>query len=194
MVHDYLLEKPLIDKIKMGDESAFEITYKTYWSILYNYGYRRLKRKEVVEGLVQEVFVALWKDRKRLEIDHSLIGYLKTCMKFKVMNQLKSQLVKEKYKIFATRSTSRTCSVVEEKILYDELQLAYAREIELLPIQAKKAYRLRMESGMSCVEIAGELKLSPSTVEKHLAKANRILRENLRPFYFLSALIVELAT
>lgn len=132
---------------------------------------------------MQEVFVNLWKERVKLTIHSSLICYLKTCMKFKVFNQIQSQAVKEKYQNFLVYSTSFSCSGVEEGIWYDELQKAYIKQVELLPQQAKRAYSLRVESEMSCPEIARELHISVSTVEKHLIKANRILRENLRRFF-----------
>ena len=191
MTYENSLDDILMDQIKTGDEKAFEKIYDKYWKILFNYGYHRLKKREIVEGLVQEVFVNLWKERENLSIHSSLIGYLKTCMKFKVFNQIKFQTVKEKHQNFLSYSTSFSCSGVEEGLWFEELQMAYTKQVELLPHQAKKAYRLRMELEMSCPEIARELQLSVSTVEKHLIKANRILRDNLRRFYVLVFWVVN---
>ena len=185
MSHEDHFDEILIDRIKKGDKNAFESLYEKYWETLFKYGYHRLKKREVVEGLVQEIFVFLLQDRDRLDIRHSLIGFLKTCMKFKILNHHKLQVVKEKYQATLGNSGSNSCMGVEEGIWYEELQLAYTRQIEGLPNQAKRAYRLKMESGMTCAEIANELQLSISTVEKHLMKANRILRENLRRFYLI---------
>lgn len=193
MLHEKSIDMILINQIKNGDTKAFDKIYSNYWEILFNYGYNRLKKKEIVEGLVQEVFVSLWKEREHLNIHTSLIGYLKVCMKFKVFNQIKFLAVKEKYQDFLTYSTSFSCSDVEESLWFEELQNAYIKQVELLPNQARRAYRLRVEMEMSCPEIAKELQLSVSTVEKHLIKAKRILRENLRNFYGLIFLVVEIS-
>ena len=192
MLHKNSLDEILINQIKTGDEKAFEKIYDKYWEVLFNYGFHRLRKREIVEGLVQEVFVNLWKEREHVSIHSSLIGFLKTCMKFKVLNQIKFQAVKDKYQHFLSYSHTFTCSDVEEGIWYTELQTAYARQVELLPQQAKKAYQLRMELGLSSIEIAKELQLSVSTVEKHLIKANRILRENLRRFHVLFFLLFDI--
>lgn len=191
MLHEKDHDLILISQIKKGDKKAFDKIYCGYWKILFDYGYNRLNKKEVVEGMVQEVFVNLWKEREQLNIHTSLIGYLKACMKFKILNQIKFLAVKEKYQDFLSYSTSFSCSGVEESLWFEELQNAYIKQVELLPNQARRAYRLRVEMEMSCPEIAKELQLSVSTVEKHLIKANRILRENLRNFYGLILLVLE---
>lgn len=66
--------------------------------------------------------------------------------------------------------------------------LALAREqldvvrgvVGSLPPQCAAVFRLRKLEGFAVKEIAAELSISPKTVENHLTKALRILRERMR--------------
>ncbi|AWW32343.1 RNA polymerase sigma-70 factor [Echinicola strongylocentroti] len=176
------IETRLLEQIRKGNEMAFVEVYDKYWKQLFNSGYKRLQKKEIVEGLVQEVFVEMWQKREVLMVHTSLGAYLFTALKYKVINQMKSQMVKEKYVAFVTSRKSNFGSEVEEKIFYKELDDAYKQEISNLPTQAKRVYELKNSDGMSYVEISQEMGISVSTVEKHMIKALKILRENLRGF------------
>jgi len=176
------IEIRLIDQIKRGNEMAFVEIYDKFWRQLFNSGYKRLQKKEIVEGLVQEVFIEMWQKRETLNIHTSLSSYLFTAMKYKVINQIKSQMVKEKYVAFVHSKKLSFGSEVEEKIFYKELKKAYKKEVSSLPEQAKKVYELKNNEGMSYAEIAKSMEISVSTVEKHMIKALKILRTNLKNY------------
>jgi len=171
-----------LDQISNGNESAFIEVYEKYWQYLFNSGYKRLKSREVVEGMVQEVFVDLWQKRKILNINHSLESYLYTMMKYKVFNHVKSLILKDKYNNFIANQPQSFGSEVEEKLMFEELEKAFGEVVEKLPPQAKKVYQMRHISGLKYAEIATKLEISVSTVEKHMIKAIKILRTNLKDY------------
>ncbi|GGZ14561.1 DNA-directed RNA polymerase sigma-70 factor [Echinicola pacifica] len=178
------IEQRILEQIRKGNEMAFVEVYNKYWKQLYNSGYRRLRKQEIVEGLVQEVFVEMWQKRTSLEVHTSLGAYLFTAMKYKVINHIKSQVVKEKYVDFVKSRNNTFGSEVEEKLYYRELDEAYQKEVACLPGQAKIVYELKNSEGMTYAEIAKVMEISISTVEKHMIKALKILRENLRRYSF----------
>ncbi|WP_186755594.1 RNA polymerase sigma-70 factor [Echinicola salinicaeni] len=183
------IELRLLKQIRKGNELAFVEVYDKYWKLLFNSGYKRLQKKEIVEGLVQEVFVEMWMKRESLEIHTSFNSYLYTAMKYKVINQMKSQMVKEKYVAFVNSRRPSFGSEIEEQLFYKELDEAYRKEVSELPEKAKTVYTLKNNEGKSYAEIAREMEISISTVEKHMIKALKILRANLKNYSF-SAFIV----
>ncbi|UCS91915.1 RNA polymerase sigma-70 factor [Echinicola marina] len=183
------IELRLLKQIRKGNELAFVEVYDKYWKLLFNSGYKRLRKKEIVEGLVQEVFVEMWVKRESLEIHTSFNSYLYTAMKYKVINQMKSQMVKEKYVAFISSKRPSFGSEVEEKVFYKELDEAYKKEVAELPEKAKKVYVLKNNEGKSYAEIAQKLDISISTVEKHMIKALKILRTNLKNYSFSAILV-----
>lgn len=175
-------ELGVMNQVKNSNETKFVEVYQNYWQPLFNSGYKRLKRKEVVEGIVQEVFVELWQKRSDLEIRRSMEAYLFTMMKYKVINYIRFLVVKDKYIHFVETNSKQLGSEVEEKLLFGELEKAFDEEVKKLPLQSRNVYQLRYYSGLKYSEIAEKLTISVSTVEKHMIKANKILRTNLRGF------------
>lgn len=176
------LETSLLDQISSGNESAFIKVYENYWKQLFNFGYKRLKKKEVVEGIVQEVFVELWLKRENLCAINSLEAYLFTMVKYMIINHVKSLLVKDRYNQFLAYQSKTIGSEVEEKLLFNELDKAYWEEVKKLSPQARKVYQMRHVSGLKYAQIASKLDISVSTVEKHMIKAKKVIRTNLKHY------------
>jgi RNA polymerase sigma-70 factor (ECF subfamily) len=60
-----------------------------------------------------------------------------------------------------------------------ELELLLQQEIQKLPPQCQHVFRLRREDELSNKEIALELNISENTVEQHMRKAMRLLKNAL---------------
>jgi RNA polymerase sigma-70 factor (ECF subfamily) len=60
-----------------------------------------------------------------------------------------------------------------------------------LPPQCQKVFRMSREEGLKYHEIADELGISKKTVEVHMGKALRILREGLKDYlmFFLPLVV-----
>lgn len=175
-----LYEKRLLERIKDDSDSAFEEIYNRYWPMLFNFGMRKLNQREVVEGIVQEVFIDIWVRRKAIDVQQSLSTYLHSCVHFRIINQYKSRAVRVKYLETLKSQDSELGLTVEEMIQFKDLRLTIKGIIRHFPSQRKKAYKLRYNKGLSYREIAEVMEISVSTVEKHLIRAIKDLRVSLR--------------
>ena len=178
------IEQELITKIKNGDESAFIQVYDFYWKRLYNFGYKKLAKKEVVEGMVQDVFIDFWNKRTSLEIHTSLKSYLYTSIKYKIINQYKLQGIRDIYIEKEKAKGEQNHLSVEEHIFFKDLKSNLNSVVENFPPQRRKVYELRFDRGFSNIEISKYLKISVSTVEKHMIRAMKEIRVSLREFTF----------
>lgn len=181
-------ETQLLDRIKSDSDSAFEEIYERYWQLLFNFGMRKLNQREVVEGIVQEVFIDFWLRRKSLDIRQSLSTYLHSCVHFRIINQYKSRAIRTKYLEGLKTQDAELGLSVEEMLQYRDLRLAIKRIVRHFPFQRKKAYKLRFDKGLSYQEIANTMDISVSTVEKHLIRAVKDLRVSLREFTLMGIL------
>lgn len=180
--HKDISEEELVHLLRRGDESAFVYIYEQYWQSLFNHAYKRLPKEAVVQELVQDLFTDVWQYRNKLQIHSSLRGYLHQSMKFKVLNRIKSDIVREKYVQAKLVESHIASNVVEDVLQYKELENALKKEIEHLPPQPKTVYQMKHNNGLSYQEIAQNLKISVSTVEKHMIKALKIIRKNLKEY------------
>ncbi|QNL51664.1 RNA polymerase sigma-70 factor [Olivibacter sp. SDN3] len=180
-------EIDIFQKLKSGNIKAFEQIYHKYWPKLFDQAHRRLADDEIVKEFIQDLFTELWQNRETIKIHTSISSYLHQALKFKIYNYYKSQQVQERYKQFidTQRPPHLTNNITEERINYIDLHQALKHSIEKLPNQTKLAYKLKQEGGLTYSEIAATLKISTSTVEKHIMKALKLIREELKHFIWL---------
>jgi RNA polymerase sigma-70 factor (family 1) len=174
-----LKDEVLLKNIRMGDQSAFNRLYDRYWTNLFNYGFSKVGKREVVEDFVQEIFIDLWIKRETLHCYTSISSYLFAAIKYKVINYHKSKIIREKYSTEIQENGENKNSEIEEAVYYNELNNNIRQLVGGFPIQRKKVYQLRFNEEMSYKEIADSLCISVSTVEKHMIKALRQIRNYL---------------
>lgn len=176
-------DENLLKLVQQEDNVAFTEVYNRYWKQLYLSAYRHLKVGALAEEVVQEVFVSFYLNSEKVVIKESLKGYLYTLVKHKVLNEIRSTIV---------RNTYRTNINPAEKIVYEnplsqlalaELQVLINHTILHLPEKCQEAYRLSRNEDLSHQNVAEEMGISVSTVEKHIGKALKVLRKNINHYH-----------
>ena len=173
----------LLKQIAEDNHAAFKILYERYWQELLDAAYKRLKDPQIAEDIVQEVYAHLYKARKTLVVSTSLSGYLHTVLKYKVLDEVRRQLVRERYREewFRDRpnlSTSETSQLLEEK----EMQALLEEAGSHMPPKCREVFFLRQREQLSYKEIAQRLNLSEKTVEGHLHRARVILKHYFKNY------------
>ncbi|SFW76325.1 RNA polymerase sigma factor, sigma-70 family [Sinomicrobium oceani] len=68
-----------------GSESAFASIYNRNFNILFRYGLKQVRDRELVGDAIQDLFVELWETRERLGDVRIITHYLLTCIRRKVV-------------------------------------------------------------------------------------------------------------
>lgn len=130
--------------------------------------------------MVQDVFVNLWSKAPGLDGNGNVRAYLYATLRNIILHELRT----EANRTFYMHKLRQLKRVHESNKC---LQVIYAKETEthieqiinVLSPQCREAFRLSRYEQLSYKEIAERMHLSVSTVEKHIGKALRILREQL---------------
>ncbi|HDS06456.1 MAG TPA: sigma-70 family RNA polymerase sigma factor [Bacteroides sp.] len=69
-----------------------------------------------------------------------------------------------------------------EEMQYHEVTGLVSRTIERLPGRTREIFRLNRQEGLKYKEIAGKLDISVKTVEAHMGKALKALRNSLEKY------------
>jgi RNA polymerase sigma-70 factor (ECF subfamily) len=69
---------------------------------------------------------------------------------------------------------------IEEELLYKENEEWLLGIIERLPLQRKRIFKLCKIEGKSYIEVSELLGISTSTINDHIVKATRFIREQYR--------------
>lgn len=169
----------LVKRLQESEEEALTIIYKEYWEIMYLAAYNLVKDRSVCEDIVQEVFISLWQRREKLQIKVSLKSYLYTSTVYKVYDHFSKNKKMLKDELFDNFENKIETSNPETKLMHQELIHLLDSIIDTLPDKCKEVYKLSRENMLSNKEIAEQLNISQRTVEGHISKALKILKESL---------------
>src|SRR5690554_3480863 len=78
------------DLIAKGNQNTFAYIYTTHSRGLYNYGHKFTPETDLIEDVIQDVFVHLWESRKRLIIQKSIKFYLFSSFRRELVKRLKT--------------------------------------------------------------------------------------------------------
>lgn len=187
-------DEQLLELVQKDDENAFRQLYERYWNKLLTQAFIKLKSHEEAEEIVQEVFLQIWRRRKKIELKFSFHTYCASITKYEILSRLSGRKKEEnaKQKLFSIIPAADNSTF--EKSNYELLRRKIEKTVQLLPEKCRLVFRLSREAGMSEKQIAEKLNIAPKTVEAHISKALKSLRTSLRQFIsfsFASALIIS---
>ena len=183
----------LSERLRSGEQSAFQEIYHRYWYRLYQVARRKVRSEEDAEEIVQDIFVDLWERREQLLIQE-LNKFLFKAVKYQILSYLKAQLVRQAYQASKQRFHQDTDTQTEEQLALKDLNEALLAGIEQLPAKTQEIFRLNRLEGRSAKEIADILLIPERTIEYHITQALRIMRSHLKDFivYVIAILLVTL--
>ena len=181
LLYEKLSDAELFRLVQQEDSQAFAVLYTRHWAFLMDMAYRRFQSREKAEDIIQEIFISLYQKRHQIEFTVSLQAYLAQALKYKVLNELRSMNIRNDYKknvFFSTICKNDFANVLEAK----ELRRQMDQTISALPDKCKKVFFLSRWEKKSNKEISNCLSISVSTVEKHIGKALKLIREDLQKY------------
>lgn len=187
MEYKILSDELLVKLLRVGEQEAFEEIYRRYWQKLLRSAQFKIRSKETIEEILQDLFISLWEKRERVVIEN-LEAYLNTSLKYLIINQIKKQILQEKFVEYSLKKNELTDDV-DESVAFNELSVAIEKAIGQLPEKTQQIFRLNRLEYKSVKEIAVLLETPERTVEYHITQALRTLRIHLREFITLSMLL-----
>jgi len=175
----------------------FELIFKNYYSRLCYYACKFIDEDFVAEDIVQEIFSTLWEKQIDLGSEIILKAYLFRSVHNRCINYINYKKI-----------TSKHHEIIHDKLVLLELEYynsehstaksLFELEIKIedvifqLPPQCSKVFELSRQKGFKNKEIAAELNISVSVVEKHISKALRIMRDELKDYLVLLLVFLKI--
>lgn len=157
--------------------------FKCYYRPLCLYVLHYVHNLDIAEDIVQDSFSALW---EKVSIHQAEIAnvkaYLYTTARNRSLDYLKNE---EMY------DSNLSPTDFEEALSEEEAEERSVREaqmwtaIDSLPPRCREIFLLNKRDGMKYKEIADKFHISVNTVDNHISKALRLLREGAKKVYAL---------
>jgi len=167
--------------LKQGNEKALSDLFLAYAESLYNYGYMLCRNKELVEDCLQDLFLELWKKRKKLADVRRVHPYLMIALRNRIQDAYRKRnktvpLAVESHsleKLGATSSIEEDW-VESERASHQEKLLTQA--LAILPDRMRQAVYLRYFGGFEYAEIADIMNIRPQVAVNMVYRATKKLR------------------
>ncbi|MEO6963912.1 MAG: sigma-70 family RNA polymerase sigma factor [Puia sp.] len=189
-------ENDLFHQIADGNESAFTTIYNFYADTVFNMAMVYTKDEPDAEEVVQLIFLRLWEYRAQLKEVRSLRNYLFISTRNKVFDQLRirSRSRRALSGLQDQLAAKGACDATADWMQQREYGQLLEEAVSGLTPQQKIVYTLAEQQAYSFDDIAQELKLSKSTVKKHMELARKYVRayvsKNLHPDLLLVVLLM----
>ncbi len=173
-------ERALQERIRGGDESAFDTIFRDNYAHLVRMAESIVRERALAEEIAQDVMLELWRRRETIEVEQSFRAYLLRSTRNRSLNHVRHErIVAREATIAAATAASARALSAEEEMLGSELERAVRSAIAALPQRTREVFQLSRERGLKYVEIAVVLEISVKTVEKRMGQALAELRERL---------------
>jgi len=160
------------DLFRKGNGRAFKFFYDLYHRSVYVYVFNLMHDGTVAEEIIDDVFVLVWDDRKKIKDANHLVNFLYLVarrMAIAHLVNLKKQVeMEEAWAIYQYEWATQ----------FDEVELAKDKVLSLifqhigdLPPKQKEVFLLSFTERLDVRSISKKLGTSEKNVYKHLAKA-----------------------
>jgi RNA polymerase sigma-70 factor (family 1) len=171
-------EKLLLLQIADGNEKAFAVLVERKWNNIYLQALTYLKSTQAAQDMVQDVFIKIWQNRKKLPDLESFNSFLFIIARNQIISALRKKTL---FPLGPDDLEIEEKNYLPDKALSQKnLAALIARGIDLLPQQQKKAYLLSRDQGLSHEEIAATMQVSKEAAKKNICRALNFLRTYLK--------------
>jgi len=174
-------EKSLLTALKKGDIKSFEFIFRFYYEPLLGYAISIIKVEAEAEEIIQELFLKIWRDRRKLKIKRSLAAYLYKSVYNQCMSRWQREKLSREYQKYVLNQTVAEVNT-DEILKYEELNRKFFELMNALPKQRQLIFKLNRFQGLKYREIAVRLSISIKTVEANMSKALQYFRKNLQDY------------
>ena len=154
-----------------------DILYHEFYLCLVAFAKDLVKRQDVAEDVVQELFVGLLSKDLTFPTEASLRSYLFVSVKNRSFDYLKHQEIEERYVNTSFMTNSPQYDEWENSFDEELMNLLFA-EIDRLPERCREIFLLSLD-GLSNEEIAVRCHISVETVKTQKKRAKKIIKEHL---------------
>ena len=183
-------DEELVSMMKTDDEKSFGILYDRYWKSALYKAYTILGSHTDAEEIVQDVFVNLWNKRHSLKLRYTFKTYISAIVRYEVYAKIAgAKKIKDQAGI-VSEGLELIDDSTRQWLEFEELRRYIELEMDALPEKCRLVFSLSRFEELSNDEIAKSLGLSKKTVEAHITKALKALRENMNNVNAIEALLM----
>ncbi len=163
----------LITGIKRDDYSSYNQLFMRYYSRLCTFVFKLTQNYSASEDVVQELFIRLWIQRGKLEINENISGYLYRASKNAALNHLRAEKSRQKsIQNMPVQEWQSDDNLIEQI----EFSAVLNQCISQLPERSRDVFMKSRFDGLKQQEISDQLGISVKTIKNQIWKSLQFLK------------------
>ena len=184
----------LWQEFQAGSDIAYATIYRNNVSLLYSYGLKLIRDKELIKDCIQELFVEIWNSKHKLGRVKSIKSYLFKSIRRKliaesVKRRKKSMPLDLKPNFLKVLATPSIEFDMIERQCFDQQCQKLKKALEKLTDRQKEIIHLKYYTQLSYDEIAEIMSLSTKGTYKLMGRSISFLRKNMGSILILLMLV-----
>ena len=172
-------ESELADRLRRGDESAYEQLYRDYSDGVFHIADRMLRNASDAADVLQETFIAVFRRIETFRGEGSLKGWLyQIAIRFAIRAKKRRPFTLD----FNNEEEATPPAVFDAPPAEMDFREAVDQEIARLPAKSRMVFVMFTVEGLSHPEIAAVLGVDEGTSKSQLHYARSILKRRLARF------------
>jgi len=176
-------DKELVEKIKKGDEQAFEIIVKRYYNMVFYMCCKKLSNEELAREATQEIFIKVWRKIKTCSDGTYFVSWLSKITKNHCIDILRKEIIKKQREL-STENIENVENIStdgsNDESIKNRIDIEYLNTIiEQLPEPQRVVIQKRIE-GYTTQEIADQLHCPLGTVLSRLALSRKKIYQHIK--------------
>lgn len=168
-------------RIRESDPAALEAFFRAIHAPLVRYATRFVPDSSA-EDVVQDAFVRIWNGRERIDPSQSLKAFAYRTVRNLSLNRIRDRKTRDSLLAERYEAPMSASPDPDDDLVRSDFAERLRNWIEQLPARQREALELSRFEGLSHEEVAEAMELSPRTVNNHLVKALRTIRDRVRAY------------
>ncbi|MEQ6119493.1 sigma-70 family RNA polymerase sigma factor [Reichenbachiella sp. MALMAid0571] len=181
-------------KLKKSDSQALKLIYNQHIKILYMYGGKFSKDKEVIEDCIQELFMTIWERRFIIGDTDAIRPYLLTSLRRRMIRVTSKNHIKIDRNFEIEKYDFNIEFGSEEKLINSEdnaeLINKLSNELNKLTKKQQEVIYLKYHCGLSYEEIADVMTINYQSARNLMHKSLLLLRKQFSQLLLILSLLI----
>ncbi|WEK17913.1 MAG: RNA polymerase sigma-70 factor [Candidatus Pedobacter colombiensis] len=170
-------EPELLKQLTQGSSEAFTKIYNAYSQRIYANILHLVKDPDLAQEFLQDVFMRLWENRATIDSNLSFQSYLFRTSSNLVYDYMRREKVKTQVQNYLIHVGTELHTDQEDELAYKQSKVILDTTISKLPPMRRQVYQLCKIEGISYKEVSEQLNISTSTINDHIVKATKFIKE-----------------
>ncbi len=166
-------------RLQQSERTAYTEVFQATYEPLYRYAWYITRDEEAAYDVLQDVYLKLWQVRERVDPKRSLKALLYQMVRNTALNHLRRASRHPAEALDDLRVEPHETPAPADDLDQADLEDRVRSWIAELPPRRREAFMLSRYQGLSHVEIARIMNLTPKTVNNHIVLALQHLRQRL---------------